>query len=115
MSEEKPRTRRERISLLYRFRHLEEAERHKLIRYAWSGLLIIFFGLILLGLGLTQYLNTGTAYSSAGLLIGFGAIIVLVGIIRILIGLINPWSPTDLTPPKPPTEDLDRALELEGE
>jgi len=111
MSEEKTSTRRERITLLYRFRHLEEAERHKLIRYALSGLFIIVLGLILLGLGLAQYFNTGTAYSSAGLLIGFGAIIIFIGIIRILIGLINPWSPTDLTPPPPPEDDLDSVLE----
>ena len=84
-----------RYRLLDRFRLLDIATQHKMIRYTWSGTLVILVGLVLIGVGLGM--NTG-AYSSEGLLIGFGAIIVLIGIVRVLIGFINPLSPSDLNP-----------------
>jgi hypothetical protein len=110
MSEQKTGISGERIKLLDRYRHLEEAERHKLIRYVVSGSFIVLAGLILVSWGFVLYSSIGTAYSLAGLLIGIGIIVVLIGVIRILIGLINPWSPSDLAPPRPPAEDLDTAL-----
>src|SRR5690349_19798278 len=93
MSEERVGTRK-RLRLLFQFRLLDEAAQRKLIKFAWSGLLIVIFGLVLIVLGIR--LNTG-AYSTEGLLIGFGAIAVLIGIVRVLIGFINPMTPTDLT------------------
>ena len=83
----------ERLSLMQRFRLMDEAAQRKLIRYAGSGAIVIVVGLILVIAGL--FLNTGM-YSIGSLLIGFGAIIVLVGIIRMMIGLINPPSPNDI-------------------
>ncbi|GCE10900.1 hypothetical protein [Tengunoibacter tsumagoiensis] len=72
---------------------LQRAEWNKWNRFTWSGLLIIFFGLILILIGLT--LQTG-AYSPEGILIGLGIITIIAGIIRVLIGLINPFTPEDL-------------------
>ena len=83
----------DRIRLLDRFRQMDKATQHKLIKFVWSGLLFIVLGLILIVVGLD--LNTG-AYSAEGLLAGFGAIAVIVGIIRLLIGFIRPRSPSDL-------------------
>src|SRR5690349_22291926 len=83
----------DRIRLLDRFRQMDKAAQRKLIKFIWSGLLIIVLGLVLIVVGLD--LNTG-AYSAEGLLAGFGAIAVIVGIIRLLIGFIRPLSPTEL-------------------
>jgi hypothetical protein len=83
----------DRIRLLDRFRQMDKAAQHKLIKFVWSGLLFIVLGLILIVVGLD--LNTG-AYSAEGLLAGFGTIAVIVGIIRLLIGFIRPLSPSDL-------------------
>jgi hypothetical protein len=83
----------DRIRLLDRFRQMEIATQRKLIKFVWSGLLIIMLGLILIVVGLD--LNTG-AYSAEGLLVGFGAIAIIIGIIRLLIGFIRPLSPSDL-------------------
>jgi hypothetical protein len=83
----------DKIRLLDRFRQVDKAAQRKLIKFVWSGLLIVVIGLVMIVVGLD--LNTG-AYSAEGLLIGFGAIAVIVGIIRLLIGFIRPLSPTDL-------------------
>lgn len=83
----------DKIRLLDRFRQMDKAAQHKLIKFVWSGLLFIVLGLILIVAGLE--LNTG-AYSAEGLLTGFGAIAVIVGVIRLLIGVIQPLSPSDL-------------------
>lgn len=98
---------REKVRLLSRFRHMEEAARHKLIKFAWSGFLIVLLGIVMIAAGLI--LGTG-AYSPEGLLIGFGFIVVIVGIIRMLIGFINPTTPADL-PPEPATENVPTDLD----
>lgn len=80
----------ERLSLMQRFRLMDEAAQRKLIRYAGSGAIFVVVGLLMIIAGL--FLNTGM-YSVGSLLIGFGAIVVLIGVIRIMIGFINPPSP----------------------
>ena len=101
----------ERIRLLGRFRQLDVATQRKLVKFVWSGLLIMAFGFVLIIVGLI--LDTG-AYSAEGLLIGFGIIAVIVGLIRLLIGFINPLSPSDLAPVEQeeskPANDLDAQL-----
>ena len=86
----------QRVRLLGRFRQMDEAVQRKMIKYTWSGLLIIAIGLVLIIVGVGR-----EASPTQMLLIGFGAIVVLVGIIRVLIGFINPRSPSDLSPLPP--------------
>ena len=72
---------------------LDRAVSRKWNKFTWSGLIIVGFGCLLIGIGIL--LDSG-AYSAEGLLIGIGAIVVLIGLVRVAIGLINPVLPSDL-------------------
>ena len=72
---------------------LEVIQERKKRKFTWSGILVLIFGLLLIGLGLL--LHTGV-YSAEGLIVGIGVIVVIIGILRILIGLIRPIAPDQL-------------------
>ncbi|SRR5579885_1397657 len=104
----------ERLSLMQRFRLMDEAAQRKLIKYAGSGAIFFIVGLLMILIGF--FLNTGM-YSAGTLLIGFGAIIALIGIIRIMIGFINPPSPVDIPLSSDDTEpsNLDEQIFEQGD
>jgi len=72
---------------------LEVIQERKKRKFTWSGIFVLIFGLLLIGLGLL--LHTGV-YSAEGLMVGIGVIVVIIGILRILIGLIRPIAPDQL-------------------
>jgi len=72
---------------------LEIVQERKKRKFTWSGISVIIFGLLLIGLGLL--LHTGV-YSAEGLIVGIGVIVIIIGILRILIGLIKPIAPDQL-------------------
>ena len=75
---------------------LEVVQERKKRKFTWSGILVIIFGLLLIGLGLL--LHTGV-YSAESLIVGIGVIVIIIGILRILIGLIRPIAPDQLLGP----------------
>ncbi|HLG61293.1 MAG TPA: hypothetical protein VFA09_07385 [Ktedonobacteraceae bacterium] len=74
--------------IVLRAEALDRAERAKRKKYTWRGLVLLFIGIVLVGLGVV--LNTGPA-SSEGLFVALGVIVLIASIISFLIGLINPF------------------------
>lgn len=72
---------------------LEVVQERKKRKFTWSGISVIIFGLLLIGLGLLLHMGV---YSAEGLLVGIGVIAVIIGILRVLIGLIRPIAPDQL-------------------
>ena len=99
----------EKLSLMQRFRLMDEAAQRKFIKYAGSGAVLVIVGLLMIIVGF--FLNTGM-YSAGSLLIGFGAIVALIGIIRAMIGFINPASPVDIPLSSDNTEQPELAEQI---
>ncbi len=97
----------EKLSLIDRFKLMDEAAQHKLMKYVKSGTMLIGLGLVVILIGL--FLKSGIS-SAEVLLIGFGGLIILFGIIRVMIGFINPTSPNDIPPPPVKQPDLDSQI-----
>lgn len=85
----------DRVNLPRRSRIFDRAVWMKWNRYAISGFLITFIGLIIT---VVAVMFTSQAYSNEALIVGLGIVVMVVGVIRLLIGFINPVAPLPETP-----------------